>query len=271
MRLVQISDTHFGTERPAVVAGLAEAIAQLAPDIVLLCGDITQRARRSQFEAAARFVSSLPAPIQRIAIPGNHDLPVFNLWARFTRPYAGYLRAFGARETLWQGEGVTVLALDATSRWRRKHGALPAARLTRSLAEARAAAGPEGLLVVAAHQPLWTAWGHDKRQTLRRRHRIATALAEARVDAVLSGHVHVPLIATSAVSDPHLPWRFLLSGSGTAVSRRVRPSAPNSFNRLDLERPGSARIARLDWDGTRFAVLDETAFRRGPAGWSEAV
>lgn len=268
MRIVQISDTHFGTERPAVVAGLAATIAELAPDLVLLCGDITQRSWRGQFAVAARFMDALPPAIRRIAIPGNHDLPMFDFWNRLIRPYARYQRAFGARETLWHDRGIAVLGLDATSPWRRKDGALRLPHLARRLAEARAACGPDGVLVVAAHQPLWTAWGNDKRQTLRRRHRIAAALAEARVDAVLSGHVHVPLIATSAASDPQLPWRFLLSGSGTAVSHRVRPLAPNSFNSLELGGP-RVRIARHDWTGAAFALREAKAFHRGPEGWTE--
>lgn len=269
MRLAQVSDTHFGTEQPPVVAGLRAALARRPPDVVVLCGDVTQRARRTQFAAAARFMDALPASAERIAIPGNHDLPLFNLWARFRAPYAGWQRTFGSRETLWHRDGVAVLALDATSPWRHKDGALGASHLRRRLAAARAACGPEGLLVVAAHQPLWTAWGEDKRQTLHRRQETARVLAEARADVVLSGHVHVPIIATSAVSDPQLSWRFVLSGSGTAVSHRTRPGAPNSFNSLELARGMPLRVTRWDWDGATFALREEKIFRRGADGWEE--
>lgn len=267
MRIVQISDTHFGTEVPPVVAALTRSIHALAPDLILLCGDITQRARPAQFTAARAFMDGMPTGVPQIAIPGNHDLPLFDLWTRVRAPYARYTRAFPARESLWHRDGIAVLALDATSPRRHKDGAIDGAHLRDRLAAARRACGPQGYLVVTFHQPLWTAWGADQRQTLIDRHDAARLLAEARVDAVLTGHVHVPMIETSAVSDPHLAWRFVMSGSGTAVSSRTRPGAPNSFNVLELQGPGALRIVRHDHADAGFAAQGERRFRRGATGW----
>lgn len=267
LRLAHISDTHFGTEVPRVVEALRRAVAALAPDVVLLSGDITQRARPAQFDAARRFMDELPTAAVRLAVPGNHDIS-WNPWQRLLKPYARYQRAFGAREGLWARDGVAIVLLDATDPLRQKRGALAPARLSEALARGRAACGRDGVLVVAAHQPLWTAWGEDKEQTLVGRHETARQLAEARADVVLSGHVHVPLVATSDTSDPHLPWRFLMSGAGTAVSHRVRPGAPNSFNLLDLEGP-RLRLARYDCPADAFAPVAEHVFVRGAeAGWS---
>lgn len=92
--LLQLSDTHFGTERPAVVAALEALVAARRPDALLLTGDITQRARRAQFDAARAFVRRLGVPAV-LAVPGNHDIPLFNLAARLAWPYAGFRRAFG--------------------------------------------------------------------------------------------------------------------------------------------------------------------------------
>jgi 3',5'-cyclic AMP phosphodiesterase CpdA len=271
LRLAQVSDTHFGTERPEVVAGALEALAGLRPAVVVLSGDITQRARPPEFEAARRFVDALPAGAHRIVIPGNHDVPLFNLWRRFTAPYADYERWLGPRESLWRSaEGVVLLALNSTDPRLGKYGRLPPAHLRARLREARAACGPEGLLLVVAHQPLWTAWGADKSQTLIGRHRTARLLAEARADVVLSGHVHVPLLATSATSDPQLAWRFVLCGAGTTVSERTRPGAPNSFNVLEWD-PGTASLAltRYDWGDGRFGLKETKRFERTPTGWGQ--
>ena len=79
--VLQISDTHFGTERPPVVEALVALASQLRPDVVVLSGDITQRARRAQFDAARRLVERLP-PAPLLALPGNHDIPLCNLAAR---------------------------------------------------------------------------------------------------------------------------------------------------------------------------------------------
>ncbi len=271
MLLTQISDTHFGTERAEVMQALERSLAACPPDALLLCGDITQRARRSQFEAAARFTRRLPARKQ-IAIPGNHDIPLFNLWARVFSPYANYAAAFGARTSLWSEAGVTVLALDATHPARHKNGALPAEYLRERLGEARRAAGAEGLLVVVAHQPLWTAWEMDHAQTLIGREEAARIMAEHRVDAVLSGHVHVPLIALSSGPFAQLPWTFVLSGSGTAVSHRTRPGAPNSFNTLELEpgTPAVMTIERYDYQTLGFACVERQRFVRSAQGWGAA-
>lgn len=266
MRLVQISDTHFGTERAEVVEAVRAHVARLAPDVVILAGDITQRARTAQFDAAAEFLASLPAR-HRIAIPGNHDIPLFNLLARALKPYAAYRRAFGERESLWREGEVTILALDATAPWRHKDGRLHPAHLRARLAEARALAG-DGALVVAAHQPLWTAWEEDRPQSQIGRHESAALIAEHRVDVVLSGHVHVPLIEPSSIGFPELAWTFVLSGSGTAVSLRVRALAPNSFNVLDLG--GEAlTVTRHDYLPPGFRPAAQKRFRRGPRGWVE--
>lgn len=271
MRLAHISDTHFGTERPEVVAALLPALADLRPRIVVVSGDITQRALGRQFAAARRFVEALPRGAQRVMIPGNHDLPMLNPWRRFTAPYADYERAFGPRESLQQADGVALLAVDATDPRRRKDGHLPPAHLQERLQAARDACGPAGLLLVVAHQPLWTAWGDDKDQTLIDRHETARLLAEARADIVFSGHVHVPFIGTSAASDPHLAWRFVMCAAGTAVSRRTRPGAPNSFNVLDLEPAGAGlTITRYDWDGAAFGMNQAQAFHRDATGWQAA-
>ena len=113
--------------------------------------------------------------------------------------------------------------------------------------------------------------GADKRQTLVGRHETARLLSEAGADVVLSGHVHVPFLGTSAASDPQLPWRFVLCGAGTAVSHRTRPGAPNSFNVLELQ-PGAAAIAlsRYDWTDERFAVREVRRFARSGSGWQDA-
>ena len=93
--LLQISDPHFGTEQPPVVEALAALARQQRPDLLVLSGDITQRARPAQFRAARAFMDRLGVPV--LAVPGNHDIPLFDLWTRLRRPYARHVAAFGVR------------------------------------------------------------------------------------------------------------------------------------------------------------------------------
>ncbi|HVE54802.1 MAG TPA: metallophosphoesterase, partial [Ramlibacter sp.] len=92
--LLHISDTHFGTEDPPVVAALQAMVRAQRPDAVILSGDITQRARSTQFAAARAFCDSLQVP-HLLTLPGNHDIPLYNVAARLFSPYAGYKAAFG--------------------------------------------------------------------------------------------------------------------------------------------------------------------------------
>ena len=89
--ILQVSDPHFGTERPPVVEALVALTHELAPDLLVLSGDITQRARRAQFETARVFVSRLNVP-RVLAIPGNHDYGTPNA--------EGYFTYFGPRAGL---------------------------------------------------------------------------------------------------------------------------------------------------------------------------
>src|SRR6476661_1730756 len=88
--IVHLSDLHFGRADPAVVSALRDAVRAIEPDIVAISGDLTQRARRSQFRRARAFIDGLPSP--HLVVPGNHDVPLFNVFARTFDPLGGYLR-----------------------------------------------------------------------------------------------------------------------------------------------------------------------------------
>jgi hypothetical protein len=119
--VLHLSDTHFGTEQPAVVEALVVLAARQRPDLVILSGDITQRARPAQFRAAKAFVDRLGAPV--LAIPGNHDIALFDLWARIVRPYAGFAAAFGADlAPVHVSPDLFVVGVNTTRARRHKHG-----------------------------------------------------------------------------------------------------------------------------------------------------
>src|SRR3954449_12728344 len=95
MRVIaHLSDIHFGRLQPSLVEPLAATIAQLQPDLLAVSGDLTQRARWREFEAARRFLDSIPVP--RLVLPANHDVPLYNVFTRFATPLARYKRAITA-------------------------------------------------------------------------------------------------------------------------------------------------------------------------------
>lgn len=118
--LLHISDTHFGTEQAPVVEALVALAAQQRPDVVVLSGDITQRARPAQFRAAKACIERLGAPV--LAIPGNHDIALFDLWARLTRPYARFSAVFGTDlEPVHASPDWLVVGVNTTRARRHRH------------------------------------------------------------------------------------------------------------------------------------------------------
>ena len=236
-RLLQISDTHFGTEQPPVVEALVALAAQQRPDAVVLSGDITQRARPAQFRAARAFLDRLGAPA--LVIPGNHDIALFDVWSRLVRPYARYAAVFGTElEPALETPELLLLGVNTTRPWRHQHGELSAAQIER-VARRLAAAGPRQLRVVVVHQPAAVTLQGDRRHLLRGHAQACQAWAAAGADVLMGGHIHLPF----ALPLPGLPRRLCVVQAGTAVSSRVRPGAPNSVNLLHWRPPGAARGA----------------------------
>jgi len=224
--LLQISDTHFGTEKPAVVEALVALAAQQRPDVVVLSGDITQRARPAQFRAAKAFVDRLGAPV--LAIPGNHDIALFDLWARLTRPYARFSAAFGTElEPVHHAADLLVVGVNTTRAWRHKNGDVSQAQIDR-VAKLLAAATPQQLRLVVVHQPVAVTLASDRSNLLRGHQAATQAWSAAGADLVMGGHIHLPF--TLALHG--LARRMWAVQAGTAVSTRTRSGAPNSVNLL---------------------------------------
>ena len=250
--LLQLSDPHFGTEQPAVMDALASLVQPLRPDLLVLSGDITQRAGRRQFQAARAFVDRLGAP--SLAIPGNHDIPLFNLGLRLWRPYARYREAFGEDlEPVHSTPGLLVLGVNTTRWWRHKNGAVSRQQVER-VARRLARATPAQLRVVVVHQPVVVLRPGEAHNLLRGRAVALPRWASAGADLVLGGHIHLPYVSLL----PGLPRPMWAVQAGTAVSWRVRDGVPNSVNLLRWG-PGApadhCRVERWDHDAQRRAFV----------------
>ena len=224
--VLQVSDLHFGTEQPPVVEALVALARQQRPDLLVLSGDITQRARPSQFRAARAFMDRLGAPV--LAVPGNHDIPLFDLWARLRRPYARHIAAFGPElEPVHSSPDLMVVCVNTTRAWRHKHGevsALQVERVACALASAKAAQ----LRVVVVHQPVAVTRAEDVPNRLRGHAAALHRWSAAGADLIMGGHIHLPYVMTlHGLARPM--WAVQ---AGTAVSTRVRERVPNSVNLL---------------------------------------
>lgn len=225
IRVAHLSDIHFGAHRPELIGPLIEDITRFSPDAVAISGDLTQRARDVEFEAAAAFIAALPAPV--VAVPGNHDIPARAIFERMFDPRRRWRQHIApTTEPVVTLPGLALVGLDTVRRaqphldW--SAGGVSAARLARLAARIEAAAGR--IVVVVAHHPL----RHPPTAMGRARPAGATAalalMREAGVAAILSGHLHrtaVPLGSPPVMI------------CGSSLSFRVR-DVPNGWTLVEL-------------------------------------
>jgi 3',5'-cyclic AMP phosphodiesterase CpdA len=224
--LLQVSDPHFGTERAPVVQALVALAQQQRPDLLVLSGDITQRARPAQFRAARALMDRLGAPL--LAIPGNHDIPLFALWTRLRRPYGRHIAAFGdVLEPVHASADLLVVCVNTTRAWRHKQGEVSGSQIERVSRRLEQAA-PAQLRIVVVHQPAAVTLPLDVPNLLRGHAAALRAWSAAGADLVMGGHIHLPYVMPlSGLARPM--W---VVQAGTAVSSRLRKGAPNSVNLL---------------------------------------
>lgn len=257
MNLVQISDTHFGTEVSSVEDALVDNLRGSPPDILMLTGDVTQRARRGQFDRAKKFLTRLPAH-DFIVIPGNHDIPLFNLWRRLTDPYRDFRRAFNEIEATRFTESCTVISINTTCPTRHKDGKIDAETIDKVVSDLEKGRDSH-LRIVAAHHPAAVVLHSDKENLVQNAGAAIAAWSAAGMDLMLGGHIHYPFMAPLRGYYPHIDTHAWVMQAGTAVSRRVRSEKPNSFNRIIVEGAReTARIEQWNYDGEtgRFELVE---------------
>ncbi|MCL3883228.1 metallophosphoesterase [Marivita sp. GX14005] len=263
-RLVHLSDLHFGRARPELLAPLVSRVNALAPDLVAISGDLTQRARRSQFAEARDFLARIEAP--QLAVPGNHDVPLENLAARLLWPFRQYKRAIGRDlNPQFADDEIVVQGVNTVNPLAHQSGKFGAAALAR-VKLAFAGADDERTRIVVAHHPLEHG-PNDSKKPMRGAERAMTELALLETDAILSGHLHSWRAEPFAEKAGRLA--VLQVHAGTGLSTRQR-GEPNDFNLLEIER-GTIRVTRYaaTEDGTDFTAIDARTFRADASGWSE--
>ncbi|MBU5612817.1 metallophosphoesterase family protein [Geomonas azotofigens] len=227
--LLHISDTHFGTEQPEVVVALLALARDHAPDLLVLSGDVTQRARRWQFRAARDFLDVVPA-LATLVLPGNHDIPLFNLAARVFAPYRNYLEVLAEPlEPDFESDELLVLGVNTTRPQRHTVGEVSPGQVARVADRLRQARSGQ-LRIVVAHQPVRATRDSDLKNLLRGHEAAVRAWSEAGADLILGGHIHLPHLRPLQEVFPDLPRQVWSVLAGTAVSSRVRGDVPNSVN-----------------------------------------
>lgn len=254
--LLHISDTHFGTEVPDVVEALVRLAHARKPDVLVFSGDITQRARATQFAQARAFCDRLRIA-HRVVLPGNHDIPLFDLAARVWRPYAGYQHAFGPLlEQELDLPDLLVLGVNTTRALRHKDGEVSARQIERVAQRLRTSRRLHArqLRVVVTHQPAAVTRPEDVRDRLHGGPHALAAWQAAGADLVLGGHIHLPFALQASAAWQALPappdGPLWCVQAGTAVSSRTRHATRNSVNLVHWDiasAPRSCQLEQLDF------------------------
>lgn len=261
--IAHISDLHFGRVNSDVVRGLLADLEAAPPDLIVVSGDFTQAARRIEFRAARAFLDRLPGPW--FAVPGNHDIPPFNLLERFVLPYRSYRRWISpVLEPVWSRRGVVVVGVNTARRigyslnW--AHGRISSWQI--GAIEQKLRRFPEARWrIVVAHHPFLPPPGPAQQKIVMRSALALRRFAKAGVDAILAGHLHRAFHghAIEQTHDDTAPHILVVQAS-TATSSRTR-AEPNAYNRLTLG-PENIEIETRTWTGDHFRGVAAERFDR---------
>ena len=261
--IAHLSDLHFGREDPRAVDALARDLDELAPSLVAVSGDLTQRARAREFEKARDFLTGLAGPV--LVVPGNHDVPLFDVVRRFVSPLGRY-RAFVAEdlEPIHEDEELVVVGISTARSLTWKAGRISVEqmeRVRRLLCERP----PGPLRVLVAHHPFSPPEANPRERLVGRVGAALAAFAGCGLDVVLTGHLHREYAGDLASPGHTLTRSVLALHAGSAVSRRLRGEA-NSYNLLRV-RGATLEIELRVFTGERFEGTRARRFVRTEEGW----
>jgi len=268
--IVHLSDLHFGHVDPAILPALLRAVVVAAPDLVVVSGDITQRARVAEFKAAAHFLETLPAPL--LAVPGNHDVPLYNVLLRWLSPLDRY-RRFITRDLapFYEDAEIAALGVNTTRALTFKDGRINRLQIEAAMRRFAHCRKDVTRIVVTHHTfdtPDPVPGAMPAHKVVGRADMAMAGFVLADVDMILSGHLHMSGVGETTKRYP-LPARAaLLIRAGTATSTRRRGEV-NAFNVVRIARSEVA-IDCMVWpsDEGRFVVASSERFRRTEVGWS---
>jgi 3',5'-cyclic AMP phosphodiesterase CpdA len=261
--LAHVSDLHFGGEEPGLADALLDDLGAVGAALVAVSGDLTQRARRSQFETARAFLDRIAAP--KVVVPGNHDLPLFDVVRRVLTPLGRYQRHITDDMLPFvRVEKVVALGVNTArpSLW--KDGRLSEAQID-GIRDRFCEVPDDVFKILVTHHPFLPPPDDPSPPVVGRGLQGLLAAEASGVDLLLAGHLHRGFTGDARTHHVSIRRSILVAQAGTAISRRTR-GEPNSYNLLRIE-PPRVEVSIRAWDGRRFAALRSAAFVREQHDW----
>jgi 3',5'-cyclic AMP phosphodiesterase CpdA len=271
-RLAHLSDLHFGAHDEQLVEAVEARIDALKPDLIVISGDFTQRARTDQFKQACHFLDRLKNKGHEVlGVPGNHDVPLYDVLRRFLSPLTRYRRFID--ESLCpfhELPGAAVLGINTARSLTFSDGRINQ-RQVEFIRDTFARTRPQTARILVTHHPLFAlpvGDGPELGKAVGRQELALDAIADAGVDLLLAGHNH-------RASTHHAHQLVTEAGpalviqAGTATSTRLRDEE-QSFNLIEVTSK-EATVTVQAWDGDQFVPRDAGRFVQGDKGWQSST
>ncbi|HEY1146725.1 MAG TPA: metallophosphoesterase [Allosphingosinicella sp.] len=270
--IAHLSDIHFGRHDPVIVRAVEDLLSEKRPNLVVISGDFTQRARTGQYELACRFLARLQsAGLAVLSVPGNHDIPLYDVTRRFLRPLHRYRRFIDTNPCPWfENDEVAVLGINTARSLTTKHGSVSHAQMQR-IREAFGRVSEEKTHILVTHHPLFAMPIGEEGGLTRvadRSHDAIAVAAEAGVDMLLAGHFHRSF-SSSAREMVDTAGPALVIQAGTATSTRLRGEERQSFNWIETS-GSEIRLQVLSWHEDSFKAGPPAGFVLADGHWRSA-
>jgi 3',5'-cyclic AMP phosphodiesterase CpdA len=265
--LVHLSDLHFGRVDPELLDPLRDLVHRIAPTVVVVSGDLTQRAKSEQFEEARAWLDTLPGP--QIIVPGNHDISLYNVFRRFVLPLDRYKRHITEDlDPVYIDDEIAVLGVNTARSLTWKDGRVNKEQVEK-IRTTLAGLDPNITKVVVTHHPFDLPDGAKEDDLVDRAHMAMDVFAECGIDLLMAGHLHQSHAGNTEARYKISEYAALVVQAGTATSTRGRGEV-NSFNVIRIE-PEKIEVDRYGWDAVhkQFQILATEKFMRSGNIWAE--
>ncbi|MFZ0392105.1 MAG: metallophosphoesterase family protein [Calditrichia bacterium] len=264
-KIIHISDLHFGTEKPEIAEAVLKNISALQPDVVVVSGDLTQRARVSQYKAAQQYLKKIPFP--QIVVPGNHDITLFDIFRRFINPLKRFKKFINpVVNPVYRDEEIAIMGINTARSLTWKEGRIS----VEQMAEMRKTFCPlpkEIFKILVTHHPFIPPPDDSGIKLVGRSKKALKVIAECEIELLLAGHLHHGYSGDVRTHYPLHKTSVLVVQAGTVFSRRIR-EMPNAYNFLEVSRR-EIRLRVRSWNGDQFIEEQVENFIKVNEDWQK--
>lgn len=262
-RIAHISDLHFGTVDKRIAKRLINNLSDVNPDLLVISGDLTQRARTRQFIEAGNYLEKLPKP--QLIVPGNHDIPLFDIFRRFLMPLKRYCKYItDDLSPQYLDDQLVVYGVNTARSLTWKEGRISVEQIEEM--ENQLCAIPNYVFkVVVTHHPFIPPPGDEGIRLVGRSIKALKIIDRCSVDLLLAGHLHQGYSGDIRPYYPKTNRSIIVVQAGTAISNRIRQE-PNGYNLISVTK-NRIHIEVREWDGKQFNVALQTSYAKQKNEW----